>query len=76
MKVLIVGFGVVGRSVAELIADHPPSSLGLSDVKVVGVSDASGSIIDERGVDLRKAVKEKARKGSLMRSSLENKRPL
>lgn len=76
MKVLMLGFGVVGRSVAEFIANHTSSSLGLGDVKVVGVSDTSGSIIDEKGINLRKAVEEKARKGSLIRSSFENKRPL
>lgn len=49
MKVLIVGFGTVGRGLARLVQ-------GRKDIRVVGICDKDGSVVNPEGVDLAKAL--------------------
>lgn len=67
MRVVLVGFGVVGRSFAELI-DKESKKLEVDyglRVKVVGIADQKGAAISETGIDLRKALESKKERGSL-----------
>ncbi len=67
MRVMLVGFGVVGRSFAELIdteAKKLEREYGLR-TQFVGIADQKGAAVSERGLDLRKAVQSKKDRGTL-----------
>ncbi|MDY6958626.1 MAG: homoserine dehydrogenase [Halobacteriota archaeon] len=62
IRVSIVGFGVVGRGVAQVIQQkyEHMKALGI-DLKVVAISDIWGTVVDESGLDLEDVL-EKAKK--------------
>lgn len=67
MRIVLIGFGVVGRSFAELInkeAKKLDSEYGLRP-RVVAIADRSGAAISERGIDLIKALESKKATGTL-----------
>lgn len=67
MRVLLVGFGVVGQSFAELISEQSPNldrEYGLRP-KIVGAVDTKGAAIAEDGLDIRKTLESKKKRGSM-----------
>lgn len=67
MRIVLVGFGVVGRSFAELIENASRKlelDYGLRP-KIVGIADQKGTAISDRGIDLGKALESKKRRGDL-----------
>lgn len=67
MRVLLVGFGTVGRSFAGLINEKAgmlEHDFGLRP-KVVGVVDRHGAAISPEGLDIRKALASKKKLGTL-----------
>ena len=65
MKIAIIGFGSVGRGVAEvLIEKRDYLKRYLGDYKVVAVTDSKGGVFDENGLNLREVLEMKKR-GSL-----------
>jgi len=67
LRIVLVGFGVVGRSFAELI-DKEPRKLerdyGLRP-RIVGIADNKGAALSSHGIDLGEALRSKKEKGSL-----------
>jgi len=67
MRLVLAGFGVVGQSFAALL-EHKEKELasayGLVP-RIVAVIDSSGSLVDEQGLDVSKAVRSKKKNGSL-----------
>jgi len=66
MKIILVGFGIIGKGVLKAInlkSEHLKKKYGL-DLKVAAICDRSGAAIDEEGLDLELAlkVKEETRK--------------
>ena len=60
MKIILVGFGVIGRGVAKVI-DEKRKSLKEKygfEPKIVAICDSSGAAIDENGLDLKKAIED------------------
>ena len=53
-KLIIVGFGIVGRGLAETLA-----KAGAKNLKVVAVCEQDGCIVDEKGIDLKRLAKQK-----------------
>ena len=54
MRIILVGFGVVGRSIAEVILEKTNllvKNYGISP-KVVAIVDSQGCALDPRGLDL------------------------
>ncbi|HPO05381.1 MAG TPA: hypothetical protein PLV37_07690 [Bacillota bacterium] len=82
LRLAMLGFGNAGRAFARLLAEKRPEimrSYGY-DIKVVAIITKSrGSLCDDEGIDLEKAIKEieasghfdPGRKGYLMISSIE-----
>ncbi len=65
MRIAIIGFGSVGRGVAEvLIEKRDYLKRYLGDYKVVAVTDSKGGVFDEEGLNLREVLEMK-RRGSL-----------
>ncbi|MBN1825532.1 MAG: homoserine dehydrogenase [Candidatus Eisenbacteria bacterium] len=68
MRLLLIGFGTVGRGLAELLIGKRETlkeRYGIEPV-VVGISDMkTGSLYDPKGIDLAAAVREAEEKGSL-----------
>jgi homoserine dehydrogenase len=67
MRLLLIGFGNVGRTLAEILRDRDryPGLAGL-DVVVVGITTAThGSLACPDGIDLARALAEHAAAGSL-----------
>jgi homoserine dehydrogenase len=65
LRLVLAGFGIVGQSFARLLMAQE-KELGLSYglvPQVVGVMDSSGWLIDEHGIDLKKALKAKKETG-------------
>ena len=56
-RVVVQGFGNVGRNLAELLADE--------GALIVGLSDATGGIVNPSGIDLVAAVAHKTETGAL-----------
>ncbi len=66
MRIAIVGFGSVGRGVAKVLIEKRSYLRNLiGDYRVVAVTDSKGGVYDENGLDLRKVLEIKRRKGSL-----------
>ena len=65
MRLVLAGFGVVGQSFARLLmAQEKELALTYGLVpQVVGIMDSSGWLVDEHGIDLRKALKAKKETG-------------
>lgn len=67
MRVVLLGFGVVARSFAELVMSEGPKlarDYGLKP-KVVGIVDSHGAALDKDGLDLRRALESKKTGGTL-----------
>ena len=67
MRVLLVGFGVVGQSFAELINEQSSNldrEYGLRP-KIVGAVDTKGAAVAADGLDIRKTLEAKRRRGSM-----------
>ena len=67
MRLVLAGFGVVGQSFARLFMAQEKelaTAYGLVP-QVVGIMDSSGWLIDEHGIDLKKALRAKAETGSV-----------
>lgn len=67
MKILLVGFGVVGRSTLELLEEQRSklySRHGLSP-QIVGVIDSKGAAISPAGLDVRTLLEAKDKHGSV-----------
>ena len=67
MRLVLAGFGVVGQSFARLLmAQQKDLALRYGLVpQVVAIMDSSGWLIDEHGIDLRKALKAKSESGAV-----------
>ena len=58
IKLIVVGFGKIGRSVADVLLakkEFLAKKYGLK-FNVVAIAEKDGSIVNERGIDLRKAL--------------------
>ncbi|WP_457550742.1 homoserine dehydrogenase [Archaeoglobus sp.] len=65
MKIAIIGFGSVGRGVAEVLIEKRENlKRYLGNYKVVAVTDSKGGVFDEKGLNLREVLEMK-RRGSL-----------
>ncbi|HID47428.1 MAG TPA: homoserine dehydrogenase, partial [Methanococcaceae archaeon] len=67
MRVILVGFGVIGRGVISVIKkkrEYLKKRYGM-DVKIVAICDSSGAAIDENGLDLDLALEVKRRRGKI-----------
>lgn len=67
MRVLLVGFGIVGRSFAELVKQDSKKlerEFGLRP-KIVGVVDRHGAAISAEGIDIEAALASKKKTGTL-----------
>jgi homoserine dehydrogenase len=67
MRVVIVGFGVLGQNIAKILhlkSDHLLRHYGLRP-KVVAVVDRSGAVVDPKGLDLREALDAKQSRKAL-----------
>jgi len=67
MRVILVGFGVVGQSFAEIVHSDMAKltkDFGLRP-KIVGIVDSKGAAISRDGIDLQRAVDAKRKSGSL-----------
>ncbi|MBS7611957.1 homoserine dehydrogenase [Candidatus Bathyarchaeota archaeon] len=74
MRIFMVGFGVVGRALAEKIVSEREelvSKFGLKP-RIVAVADSSGALVDERGVDIERALEAKKRYRYLARAMPNN----
>lgn len=67
MRIMMVGFGVVGRSLAKLINRRRDDLLRLYGLKprIVAVVDSKGATLCERGLDLNSLLSCKKEKGSV-----------
>ena len=67
VRIVLVGFGVVGRSFAELVlseSEKLSQGFGLKP-KIVGIVDSNGSALSPDGIDIAKAISSKKANGSL-----------
>jgi len=69
MRILLIGFGAVGQSIAELVESEAQMLAGEYGLrpKIVGVVDRSGAAVDAVGLDLRSALESKRKTRSLER---------
>jgi homoserine dehydrogenase len=77
LRLILAGFGVVGQNFARLLMEQEKElavRYGLVS-QVVGVMDRSGWLIDEHGVDLRRALKTKNETGRVGRSPTKDAKP-
>lgn len=68
MRVQLVGFGNIGRGFAEVLIrkrKNLKERYGL-DINVVSISDVSGTVANEKGVDLEKALSVMKKTGELI----------
>ncbi len=64
MNIVIIGFGSVGRGVTRVLIEKKKFLRNfLGDYKVIAVTDSSGGIYDENGLDLRKVLEMKSKGG-------------
>jgi homoserine dehydrogenase len=69
MKVQLVGFGNIGQGLAKVLLKKRKvlkQRHGL-DIKIVSISDITGTIADEKGVDLKKALDVMSKSGKLIK---------
>ncbi|MGA2665700.1 MAG: homoserine dehydrogenase, partial [Nitrososphaerales archaeon] len=70
MRIVLAGFGVVGQSFAELLAQERrklASSYGLVP-RLVAVVDSGGSVVDEGGLDVAETIARKRKTGTVGRA--------
>src|SRR5690242_16232297 len=67
IRVQIVGFGVVGRGLAKALA-RPRVRDAPSPFRVVAVTDRSGTVYDETGIEVGKLAATKEKHGTLGRA--------
>jgi len=70
MRIFMIGFGVVGRALAEKIVcekDGLASKFGLKP-RIIAIADSSGALADERGVDVKEALEAKMKHGHLAKA--------
>lgn len=67
MRIILCGFGVVGQSLAKLLASRADDLYKKYSIKpkVVAVSDSKGYIIDKQGVNLIKTIESKQKFGTI-----------
>lgn len=67
MRLVILGFGVVGRALARLIVDDAPRLARRCGVKpiLVGVADSAGAVYDHRGLDPLEILRVKEETGTV-----------
>lgn len=68
MKVQLVGFGNIGQGFAKVLLRKRGAlkkAYGL-DIKVVSISDISGTVSDEKGVNLKKSLDAMSKSGKLI----------
>jgi homoserine dehydrogenase len=69
MRVQLIGFGNIGQGFAEVLQKKRKvlkNTHGL-DIKVVSISDITGTVADEKGVDLKKALGVMKKSGKLIK---------
>jgi homoserine dehydrogenase len=67
LKIILMGFGAVGKGVAEAISikkDNIKNKFGI-DIKLVAVADSYSSAISENGLDEKLLIETKENKGNL-----------
>ena len=67
MRIILVGFGAVNRSFAELVSQESKKldrDYGLRP-KIVGIVDHRGAAVSPSGIDLKAAIESKKRSGTL-----------
>jgi homoserine dehydrogenase len=72
VRIAIFGFGSVGQGVAEVLLrkkDELQTLIG--DYRVVAVTDSSGSIVSDKGVNLAKAIERKKKGGFTGKRTVE-----
>ena len=70
MRVQLIGFGVIGQGFARVLLkkrEFLRKKYGL-DIKVVSISDLSGTAIEEDGIDLKKALEIMEKKNAIEHS--------
>lgn len=70
MRIVLLGFGAVGRSFAEVVMSEGPKlarQYGLRP-KVVGIADSKGAVFDRDGLSLREVLASKKAGGTLAAS--------
>jgi homoserine dehydrogenase len=66
VRISIIGFGAVGQGVARsILSKHEHLCKQGIDLKVIGISDSKGCLINAQGIDLEKALARKKQKGSI-----------
>lgn len=67
MRIILVGFGVVGQNVAKLLLSRDEDLYALYGMKprIVAVVDSKGSAVSTSGLDLHKLLETKKTKGSV-----------
>lgn len=67
MRVLLAGFGVVGRSLAEIVVEHGDYLRKLDglNIRFTAIVDSGGSVVDERGLNLNEVLNVKKNFGSV-----------
>jgi homoserine dehydrogenase len=67
MRLVLAGFGVVGQSFAELLAHKQKELASVYGLvpRVVAIVDSTGSVTDERGLDVASVIRSKRRTGSV-----------
>ena len=76
MRLVLAGFGIVGQSFARLLmAQEKELALSYGLVpQVVGIMDSSGWLIDEHGLDLKRALKAKKETGGVAKGRKDSGR--
>ena len=67
MRIILVGFGNVGQSLAEMLEYRRRELIGNYglDLKVVAIADSGGAAVSEDGIDLSRALRVKRRCGTV-----------
>jgi len=62
-RIAIIGFGVIGRGFAQVLLEKKKylNELGV-DLRVIAICEVDGSLVNERDIDLKKALKGKLNK--------------
>jgi len=71
LRLVLAGFGVVGQSFARLLLEEEKELAGRYGLvpMVVGIVDRSGWLVDEQGIDVRRALKSKKETGKVSKSA-------
>lgn len=68
MKVMLIGFGNIGQGFTEVLlrkGEEIKRRYGL-EIKVVSISDISGTVMDDKGLDLKKALEVVRKTGKII----------